>query len=897
MGSLVSLVMSDIVDSTRRWNAAEGAMAADLEAHDRLVRGVVEAAAGTVFKHTGDDMIAVFDDPVAAVSAAAGIQRAVGDTTWRQSEGLQVRAAVHSGVVYERDGDMFGTAVNKLARILSACPSGAVLVSNAVAVLLAERAPDDLEVRALGEVTFSGFTASEPVHALSGAGLVEIDALATATDGTRRRGGSLPTIDDQLVGRDDELAAIWTAIDRARLITLVGVGGMGKTRLALEVAAGATQSFADGAWWIDLSAATAPEAVVPVAMAAVGAREAPGRTALQALSDHFVGASALVVIDNCEHVLNAARDAVAAIRSAAPDVRVVCTSREALGVRGEQIAPIGSLPMVDGMALFAERALAVRPDLDVEAVRPVIEQLCRRLDGIPLAIELAAARCRSMTPAEIDSRLDDRFRLLRGGRSGVERHRTLQAAVAWSYSLLETDERAVFDQMAVFSGGTLVDGLAVVTELDEFDALDVVDRLVARSMVVAATTPLGTRYHQLETLRQYAEDQLVEAGTIGQVRDRHLDWISGLARQVHSGLGTPRAADAFVRFAADLDNLRVGVAHAVATGNHPVAEQVVADIALLAVDRPAWEVADWVHPLRHDRGWTEDAAVCTAFRAHVIEDRDGQQGRQIPVAGVPRALLATRAELGWFQLDHLVSNGAWADAVDLFDEVRPSDEAGLCLVSCGLVFALIIRRGKGVPEPDRPDEAVDVAFANLERARRLGDHHLIAHASYFAAYTLVDLDPLPAIDYARSGVEIAQQIGARYLAERAGAILLMARSSAAAHGLVPVVEVAPQLQAALVEAFEKHHLFLLGAIMRGATRLLSVYDRPAAALIEEAMVRLTGMGMPAVVRRRIDADSTLDRAAIGRQASTMSLEDAMMATLQALDGSIARAGVLAEGGG
>jgi class 3 adenylate cyclase len=418
MASLVSLVMSDIVDSTRRWNAAEGAMAADLELHDRLIREVVEGAGGSVFKHTGDGMVAVFDDPVAAVSAAAGVQQVIGAAQWQQPDGLRVRAAVHTGVVYPRDGDLFGTAVNKVARLLGVCPPGAVLVTNVVAGLLADRGPEGLGLRAVGEVALAGFTTPELVHAISGVGVGPVGSLAAGI-GQPRRGGELPPVDDELVGRVDELAAIWEALGRARLVTLVGVGGMGKTRLALEVAAGGVDAFPGGVWWIDLAAATTAESVLPVAMTAVSAREVPGRTVLESFCDRFATSNALIVIDNCEHVLATAADLVRALRVAAPEVRLVATSREALGVRGEHLLPVGSLPGHDGVTLFVERALAVEPDLDVAADRVVIERLCARLDGIPLAIELAAARCRSMTPGEIDARLDDRFRLLRGGRSGA----------------------------------------------------------------------------------------------------------------------------------------------------------------------------------------------------------------------------------------------------------------------------------------------------------------------------------------------------------------------------------------------------------------------------------------------------------------------------------------------
>jgi class 3 adenylate cyclase len=245
MGALVSLVMSDIVESTRRWAADEAAMAEDLELHDRMLRAALESAGGHVCKHTGDGLLAMFDDPAAAVDAAAAIQRAVGAAAWRHAEGLRVRVAVHAGLVHRRDSDLFGTAVNRVARLLAHCPAGAVLVSGVVAGMLAERALEALALRRVGAVTLSGFTTPEDVHALAGPGLTAVETVTSA--GTGARGGRLPTVDETLVGRDEELAAIWEALAQGRLASLVGVGGMGKTRLALEVAVAAAESFADGA--------------------------------------------------------------------------------------------------------------------------------------------------------------------------------------------------------------------------------------------------------------------------------------------------------------------------------------------------------------------------------------------------------------------------------------------------------------------------------------------------------------------------------------------------------------------------------------------------------------------------------------------------------------------------
>lgn len=529
MASLVSLLMTDIVGSTRRWAVDDAAMAADRELHDRLLREVVLATGGAVVKHTGDGMLAVFGDPAAAVGAAVGIQRVVGGASWRHAEGVQVRAAVHTGTVHQRDDDVFGTAVNKVARILGVCPPGGVLVSSVVVELLHERGPEGLGLAPAGRVQLAGFTNPDDVWAVIGSGLTVDPVGPGAVDPGLVPGRTLPPVDDELVGRGTESAALWDLLARHHLVTLVGVGGMGKTRLALDIAHGAQARLPQGAWWIDLSVATSADAVVHVAMATVDARELPGRSPLESLCSRLSSGEALVVVDNCEHVLPAAKAMVTAIRRSAPGVRILCTSREALDLRGEQVLPLGSLPESDGAELFRERARAVNPDLDLHTDPAAILRICARLDGIPLAIELAAARCRSMTPAEIEARLDDRFRLLRSGRPGAERHRTLRAAVEWSSSLLDDDERHVCNSLSVFAGGTLVDGLSAVTGLDDLEVLDVLDRLVARSMVTTANTPLGTRYGQLETLRQFAEEQLVAAGTAGVTRDRHLAWVCSLA--------------------------------------------------------------------------------------------------------------------------------------------------------------------------------------------------------------------------------------------------------------------------------------------------------------------------------------------------------------------------------
>ena len=829
MGSLVSLVMTDIVGSTSRWSAAEGAMAADLETHDRLVAEVVAVAGGRVFKHTGDGMIAVFDDPVAAVSAAAGVQRAVGETSWLQVDGLQVRAAVHSGVVYERDGDMFGTAVNKVARILSVCPPGAVLVSNTIAVLLAERAPEGLEVRPVGDVSLAGFAVPEAVHAVTGVGVAEVNAPAAAP--VRRRGGVLPPIDDELVGRSAEMASIWDGLMRARLVTLVGVGGMGKTRLALEVAAGSLDSFEGGVWWVDLAAATSAEAVGPVAMAAVEARESAGRSPLESVCDRFGGGrGALVVVDNCEHVLGAARELVRALRVAAPAVRVVATSREALGVRGEVLVAVGSLPTGDGETLFVERAIAVRPDLDVVEHRPAVERLCARLDGIPLAIELAAARCRSMLPTEIDARLGDRFKLLRGGRAGAERHRTLQAAVAWSYEMLDEAERHVFCHLAVFAGGTLVDGLAAVCEMDELDVLDIVDRLISRSMIVTHATSLGSRYEQLETLRQFAEDRLVEAGAIDAVRDRHLTWVHHLGGWIDSCNGTPRAADGFRRFCAEVDNVRLAVAHARGTGRHQITQEIVAAVGAAAYERPVLEVFDWVRPFELDDDWTDAAAICAAWGAAADVVR-GSRVELVTVGGVPERFLASNPVVARFAATvECVLFGRWSEALEILAAVPSrADHMGVALDGAWFVAQWRRQTLGGTDSVDGEEWTAirrrgEVA---LDLARRLGDELALGQLAWRLSMAIAAHDPVWAIGLASEAVTIGQRLEARQISDSGRFAHLNGLDRLRDTDGVDATALATLLREGIADASERNNLLLARGMVWTGSRLIIDIDRAA----------------------------------------------------------------------
>jgi predicted ATPase len=880
--------MTDIVDSTRLWAQHERDMAADLEAHDRAVRDVVERFGGSVFKHTGDGAIAVFADPTAAVLAAAEIQRVMVSTSWQCPESVQIRVAVNTGTVVERDGDFYGPPVNRVARLAARCPPGAVLVGNATATLLMESSLGEVALRPAGRVELKGFGQPEPVYAVAGDGLGEVTDLGAPAVGW------LPVADERLVGRGEELKLTMTTVMDHPVVSIIGVGGMGKTRLAQEAATGLAMEFADGAWWCDLSVATSSDAVAHVVLEALGTRQAAGRSPIESITGRLAGRRALLVMDNCEHVIEAAREVVQAVRTSCPTVRLLATAREPLGVRGEQVIPLSSLPVDDAVTLFVDRANAVGATLGAED-REAARQVCVRLDGIPLAVELAAARCRSMTPGEINERLNDRFRLLRSGRPTSERHRTLQAAVAWSYDLLTVEERELFDRMAVFADGSLVDGIATVAGLDELDALDLLDALVARSMVTAVATPLGTRYRQLETLRQYAEDRLIERGVIGDVRDRHLDWVETVAATMGRLDGTSSVRVAFLRYAAELDNIRLAVAHAVDSGRTDAAKTIVADAWRFAPFRPTVEMRQWFDPLTGTPPWTETAAQVVGVHAFVaFLDADiGAMERLI--AAVPSEFhdkVPSLVSVMW--MAEAFGRGDVYAAEAIAGAYRPRTEFDRFMVANQAVMAGYTRMRLGDLDPGLIQRTRRGAADNLARAKATGDELAIALALQCAALAHFYSGGLEdACALATEAIVVADSIGAGALADAGWIALGLARAGMAKSGEREPALVADDLRQAIDEA-RRHNNRLLAAKELDAVAVLISHQDPERAyllsLLSESLLPL-GTLLDDETIAPIDARRREELAA---EARLTPLDDAIVLALDLLDRHYPRPGRQAE---
>jgi predicted ATPase/class 3 adenylate cyclase len=596
---VVTFLFTDVEGSTGLWENDEPGMERALARHDTVVRGAIEGHGGYVFSTAGDSFAAAFKTPLPAVAAAIDAQLALGDVD------LRVRMAVHTGEAHEREGDYFGPTLNRAARLMAAAHGGQLLVSSSVSELVGER----VKLRDLGEHRLRDLTSTVHVWQVIEPGLDDdFPPLRTLNEAR----SNLPRQRTPLVGRDDDIRALVEAMSEARLVTITGVGGMGKTRLAIHAAAEALPSFPGGVWLASLANVDAAEAVSDVVLTAVGGRRQPGRTALVSLAELASGRRVLVVLDNCEHVLDAASECAEAIVADGESV-VLATSREPLAVTGEHIFPVASLPGNAAVALFVERARAADPTFAVdEHNRAGVSEICRRLDGMPLALELAASRVRSMSIDDLAHRLGARFRLLRGGAHGVvARHRTLQAAVEWSYYLLEPSEREMFDRLSVFAGGFTADAAAAICGKDSADEVDVamvLDGLVARSMVDADPARTRTRYSLLETLRQFGEDRLLASGDTAARRDRHARYFLELAERSRQGLSTPQAGEAMTVFGDEWDNLRVAFDWLASNGD-------VDGVLRLVV------AASWFAVLAYQNEllpWAERAIVVDGARDHSL---------------------------------------------------------------------------------------------------------------------------------------------------------------------------------------------------------------------------------------------------------------------------------------
>jgi predicted ATPase/class 3 adenylate cyclase len=567
----VTFLFTDIEESTTLLQRLGDRRYAEvLEEQRRLLRAAFAEDNGQEIDTQGDAFLVAFSRASDAVATAVAAQQALLKHIWPDGEAPLVRMGLHTGEPISESGSYVGLDVHRAARICAVGHGGQILLSQAVGVLAAPDLPPGVSLRDLGPHRLKDLR--EPEH------LFQVVHPDLPADFPRLKSldvlpNNLPVQLTSFIGREREKAEVRRLLSSTRVLTLTGSGGKGKTRLALQVAAEGLEGFPDGVWLVELAVLSDPSLVPKAVASALGVPEQQGRLLTETLVDGMRGKSVLVILDNCEHLVAACAHLTDVLLRACPNLRILATSREALGVTGEttwrvtslslpdpeRLPPLDQFTEYEAIRLFVARAVAIAPQFAVTNRNALaVAQVCHRLDGIPLAIELAAARVKVLAVEQIAARLDDRFRLLTGGsRTALPRQQTLRAAMDWSYHLLSETERLLLRRLSVFAGGWALDaaeGICTGRNLEATDILDLLTSLVDKSLVQAETHRGEARYRLLETVRQYARDRLVEASEEVDVRTRHRAWYVALAERADREPRGPRQ-----RIWRDHDNLRAAL--------------------------------------------------------------------------------------------------------------------------------------------------------------------------------------------------------------------------------------------------------------------------------------------------------------------------------------------------
>ena len=785
----VAFLFTDIEGSTQRWESRPAAMAAAVERHFALLREAIEAEQGVLFKTVGDAVQAAFPTVPQAVAAAVAAQTALRAEDWGELDPLRVRLAIHAGAATPHDGDYLAPSLNRLARVLGVGYGEQILLTHA-ARTLATSLPPGYALRDLGPHRLRDLLEAEPVFQLTGPGLPASFPPLKSLD---LHPNNLPAQPTALVGREGELAALRGLLTapETRLVTLLGPGGTGKTRLALQVAAEVLDAFPDGVWWAPLAAIADPGLVLQAIAAVFGVREGPGEPLGKTLAAHLGQRKTLLLLDNVEHLIAAAPEIDGLLR-AAPGLVVLATSREPLRLRAEREFPVAPLPLprrgakptpeealvFPAIRLFVDRAQAVKPGftLDAANVSDVVA-VCRRLDGLPLAIELAAARVRLLPPATLLARLDRRLAILTGGaRDLPARQQTLRNTIAWSYDLLEPAERGLFARLAVFAGGFSLEAAEAVCSSAgglPLDLLDGIDSLLQKSLLRQEDGPGGdARFTMLQTIREFAQERLGELPEVEELRRAHADAFLDLAERANWDDFSEQAA-LLDRLDADHANLRQAIGYYEQQGEAGLAKRV----RLVAALTDFW----WLRGhLSEGRTLLESAIAsrgeassvdCAAAvsgaaaiaeaqgdldRAHELHEEALALFREAGNArGIARTLWGLgviarqRGNLDTARCRHQEALEAWRNA---------GDEAGTAgaLLDLGLIHQLAGDYG----------EAERLVQEGLALFRRLQDHAGEAHAlHYLGILALYTGDLEAAIDWFGQSLRLWETLGIRQMVD------------------------------------------------------------------------------------------------------------------------------------
>jgi predicted ATPase/class 3 adenylate cyclase len=582
--STYTFLFTDIEGSTRLWELQPEAMRAALDRHNAIIRTAVEAHHGRVFRTAGDAFFASFRSAPAAVAAAVEAQRNLHREKWCLDLPLRVRMALHTGEAEEEAGDYVGSSLNRIGRLIPLSHGGQILLTRAVQELVRDGLQAELELVSLGQHHFRDLTYPEQIYQVRIAGLPSdfppLNSLQAVPN-------NLPLQLTSFIGRDDILAQGMELLRNARLLTITGTGGTGKTRLGLQLAASQLEVFPDGVWFIELASLTDPALLPQVVAGVLNVREHPQQDLHDSIRDAVRGRRLLIILDNCEHLIEACARFAAMLLKASEGVKILACSREALAVPGEIILPVPPLSVPadpgelfletildsEAVQLFVERARSVQPHFQItEQNAAAIAEICRYLDGIPLAIELAAARIRLLTPQQIAARLGNLFGLLsEGNRAALPRQQTLKALVDWSYELLAENEQDLLRMLSVFNGGWTLEAAEAIWELGipargeqvpswgSEHVLDLLSQLVNKSLVMVDEQGAEVRFRMLETIRQYAAMKLAEANEVELWRTAHLKYFSQMAHLADAGF---RGGEQLLwngRLERDHDNLRAAL--------------------------------------------------------------------------------------------------------------------------------------------------------------------------------------------------------------------------------------------------------------------------------------------------------------------------------------------------
>ncbi len=746
---VLTFLFTDIEGSTRLWEESPEAMQDIVAHHDEFLAQAVTQHQGDVVKQTGDGIFAVFSDPMSAIETAIDAQKEFNSDD--QFGVLPVRIGIHSGTAVPRGDDYFGNEVNRAARLMGVANGGQILISGVTSQLVGGSPPQETSLKDLGVHRLRDLSEPMTVFQLMSPHLPNDFPPIHSLDGFPN---NLPADLSSFVGRATDISSVTEQLHANRLISLTGAGGSGKTRLSLQVAAELLPEFADGAWFVDLAGLIEPD-LVPLEIATtLHVPERVGRQWLEVLSEFAMNRKLLLILDNCEHLLQSAATVVSTLLQVSPGLKVLTTTREPLNVPGEVAwrVPTLQLPGAEDLEgldellayeapqLFVERALAAKPDLDLsDDDVPAITEVCRRLDGLPLALELAAARVRALSIGEIASHLGDRFALLsRGSRTAMPRHRTLEGAVAWSYEMLDDNDRGLFCNVSIFNGGF---DLSAAQAVGGSDALNGVTSLVEKSLLSTKTSPHGTRYRMLETVAAFAHQKLGQE--FAAARDAHLQWATSLAGTAAAELDGPRQPEWLERIATELDNMRAAMQWALDGGDPALGTLIAGSLYRYWFIRGVREGHHWLDLLLEaDPELTTEARGRVLFAYGSLTQSQGQHSEATAILEESARIFDEIGERrGGAYARHYLIRSVWG-SVDA-DELRnmiDSDLAEFRAVNdpVGVVLTLFFD-ALWHAEYGNPAD-VETTDEMRKTAEAIGAPQLVAHA-----------DEIPAVTYWLSG--------------------------------------------------------------------------------------------------------------------------------------------------